>query len=548
MIGAAKHLCTFAGVALIGAHAALFPVLGERCKGDSLRVRVEAPSSAGRWTLRASVPPSLQERVVTYLNGLPADLDSVETGPGMHRAEWRVHYAGGFERRVGFTQLVGPFQNAETPPCAARLYVGQSFIDDGKQSPGTAVAMVKKVILQQMKGFKQWPVGRFDRIDTLQAQWVGIDNKRWSEGLHTTIRFEHLKDLPSGYVGLSAKIRLDDGAVVLKIAIVPRLVGKQIDLKAYVNADVTLDNRIYNWVAHRFDIDDRVGSRIQEEMRDAMADVFTLPPPVPLPGGRTLKFMYCPGGKLRVVDGKHIMIPVAMRLDGAHPGVLPVSLGPAAIDDGRDRPAPLTFEFELEAINAVLYYLWHTNFLDEQLKTRGRIEERFNEDSIVKQLLSIRLENVRLSLPPTATATGYVPAAGPPFQIAAAATVDIRDGQQVTKANVFSTIGFDFTSHDAQATVADVTLRDLEVTCEPEPGLLEPCFSYIVDQMRERADLLHGELTRQFTETFNKLVLNRYIGTDDSVAGFQITDAKVTAIPSGRTGVVQVDIYGKIEE
>ncbi len=545
MTGSVKHVCTFAGVALIGVHAAMFPVLGESCKGTSLQVRIKAPSSAEHLTLRVEIPKAIQKRVKTYLNGKPANLRRASAGPGMHRAEWRVRYKGGFERRVGFTQLVGPFQNLDKPACAARLFVGQSFIDDGKASPGTAVAMVKKIILKEMKDFSQWPVGKFDKITELRAQWVGMDNKKWSEDLHTTITFENLKDLPSGYFGLSAKIRLDDGAVNLKIAILPRIKDKEIDLKAYVNADVTLDNRVYNWVAHRFDIDDRVGSQVQDEMRDAMKDVFTLPPPVPLPGNRKLTFIYCPGGKLRVKDNTHVMIPVALHLDGAHPGVLPVSLGRVNRDENAPRPAPLTFEFELEAINAVLYYLWHTNFLDEQLKNHGRIEERFNKNSIVKELLSIRLQNVRLSLPPTATATGNPKV---PFQIAAAATMDIRDGKQITKSHIYSTIGFDFKGSNTRKAVARLTFRDLEVTCEPEPGLLKPCFSDIVEVMRQRSDALHGELTRQFTDTFNKLVLDRYIGNDDSLAGFVTTGAKVSATPMGRSGVIRVDVFGKIKE
>lgn len=549
MTGTAKHVCTFAGVALIGVHSALFPVLGSQCKGTSLSVRVKAPTSAEHLTMRVEVPKEIRSRVKTFLNGRPADLSKASAGPGMHRAEWRVRYAGGFERRVGFTQLVGPFQDPDKPPCAVRLFVGQSFIDDGKQSPGTAVAMVKDIIVKQMEDFKQWPIGKFKEIRELRAQWVGMGNKKWSEDLHTTITFENLKNLPSGYFGLTSTIRLDDGAVHLKIAIVPRIKGKEIDLKAYVEADVKLDNRVYNWVAAKLDIDDRVASEVQSELRGAMADVFTLPPPVPLPGKRKLSFRYCPGAKLQIKDGSYAMIPVAIQLDGAHPGVLPISLGYAksAAAKKRDHMAPLSFEFELEAINSVLYYLWHSNFLDEHLKKAGRIEERFNENSIVKELLSIRLENVRLSLPPTATATGYKRTEGPPFQIAAAATMDIRDGKTTTKANIFSTIGFDFVGSDARKAVAKLTFRKLHVTCEPEPGLLKPCYADIVEVMRNRSDALHGELTRQFTKTFNALVIDRYIGNDESVAGFQIDNAKVTATPSGRTGIIRVDIFGKIK-
>lgn len=548
MTGTIKHVCTGAGVALIAVHVAMFGVLGERCSGTSLQVKVKAPRSADKLTMRFDVPKAIQHRVKTYLDGKPADLATATAGPGMHRAEWRVRYAGGFERRVGFTQLVGPYQEPAKPACASRMYVGQSFLDDGKQSEGTAVALVKKIIEREMKGFSQWPAGGFDGIRELSARWIDIDNETWSDDLSTTINFENLKDRPTGYLGISAHVRLENASIKLKIGVVPRIRGKEIALKAYVDASVKLDNRVYNWVAKRFDVDNRVGKQVQDEMSSALADVITLPPPVPLPGGRKLSFMYCPTGKIRVVQDRHAMIPLALRLDGAHPGVLPVRLGKSKSIDDVPRTAPLSFEFELDTINAILYYLWHTNFLDDQLKTRGRIEERFNENSIVKELLSIRLENIRLSLPPTATATGNAPGKGPAFQIAAAATMDIRDPKGVTNANVFSTIGFDFVGGDTNKLVAKLTFRDLEVTCEPKRGLLKPCYSDIVDVMRERSDALHGELTRQFTDTFNQLVLNRDVGSANAVAGFHIDKARVYARPNGLTGTIRVDIQGAITE
>ena len=548
MIGPAKHITTLVGVVLIGVHVALFGVLGKRCKGTSLKVRVKAPRTAEKLTMRFDIPEAIRKRVKTYLDGKPAQLATAKAGPGMHRAEWRVHYAGGFERRVGFTQIVGPFQHPGHPVCASRMYVGQSFLDDGKQSPGTAIATVKKVIEKEMKGFSQWPAGGFDRVRELSARWIDIDNDKWSDDLNTTINFENLKDRPTGYLGVSVVVRLDHATIELKVGVVPRIKGAEIDLKAYVDASVKLDNRVYDWVAKRFDIDDRVAKQVQDEMRDALTDVITLPPPVKLPGDRKLSFMYCPTGKIQVKQDRYAMIPLTLRLDGAHPGVLPVHLGAAKPVDDVPRTAPLSFELELDTINAILYYLWHTNFLDEQLETKGRIEERFNENSIVKELLSIRLANIRLSLPPTATATANPPGKGPGFEIAAAATMDIRDDKGVTRANVFSTIGFDFVGGDSKKIVAKLHVHDLEVTCEPQRGLLEPCYSDIVDVMRDRSDALHGELTREFTETFNKLVLNRDVGSADALAKFHIDGARVYARRNGRTGTIRVDINGAVKE
>lgn len=513
----ARHLATLAGLALAGAHALLFPVLLAHCRRIPLEVRVVAPRAAASLSVSAEIPAAVHEQVTVEVDGVPTELDQARVGPGLHRVEWSARYRGGFERRVGLTQLVGPFQDPTTPPCSVRLLVGQALLDDGAGSPGTVAAVARRLLDEELDGIGRWPIGDFRKVGALTLTWGAT-----ALVIHAEAVFAR-------------------GKVPIVVMVYPSLIDGRVDLRVEVDAELDLDSRVYQWLADLIHAEVFAGRDARRQLEDALRDALRPPPPVPLPGGRRLVFDYCPHQPLELEPRHYLAVPLAMHIEGAVPDLLPVTLGPLP-DHPVDLDAPLALEFSVDAINAVLYYLWHTGFLDQQLTAAG-LDDRFNHDSAVEELLSIRIGDIRLALPPQ-VALG--PPGGPMFDLGAEATLAIRDGDRRTPGRVWSTIGFDFAGTGGTDLVARLTLRQLALTCEPAPGLLRPCYSELVSEVSRRPDDLHGELTRLFTREFRDIVLGQRIGADDSPADFEVTRATVHAERFPPTGLVRVDLYGRL--
>lgn len=511
------------GAALVGAHLAAFPVLLERCDRPALAVVVEAPQAAPALSIDATIPAEVYARTTTTIDGVPGDLATAEVGPGMHRVEWEVMYRGGFRRTVGVTQLVGPFQDVAEPPCSVRLLIGQALLDDGKASPGTIAHIARAELERQMRGMSQWPIGSFQRVESLSITWSG----------------EVLKVMLVDVV-----LSFSRGSVPLLIGIVPTLGPGGVTLKAYANANVALNSRVYQWVADVFDANLVAGATAEQEVQLALVDAFEPPPPVPLPGGRTLRFEYCPHQPLEIVTGRYAAVPLRLRLDDARGDIIPITLGPAPDHIVTDLRAPLAIELSLDAINAILYETWRTGLLDQELGEAG-LEARFNEDPAVQDMLSLRIDGLALTLPPTA-ALARTTQRG--FSLGAEAGLLIRDGVRVTPARVYSTIGFDLVGGDSREVVAEITLRDLALSCEPMPGRLEPCYGDLVTALAGRSDELHGALTREFTEVFNRLVMGRSLGAPGSPAEFVVERAEVAVSQLAPTAVIRVDLFGTLVE
>jgi hypothetical protein len=513
------------GAALVAAHLAAFPVLLERCDRPALAVAVEAPPAAPALTIDASIPAEVYARTTTTIDGAPGDLATAEVGPGMHRVEWEVVYRGGFRRSVGVTQLVGPFQDVAEPPCSVRLLIGQALLDDGQAGPGTIAHIARAQLERQMRGMSQWPIGSFERVESLSITWSG----------------EVLK-----LMLVEVVLSFSRGSVPLLIGIVPTLGPGGVTLKAYANASVALNSRVYQWVADVFDANMVAGATAEQEVQLALVDAFEPPPPVPLPGGRTLRFEYCPHQPLEIVTGRYAAVPLRLRLDDARGDIIPITLGPAADHVVTELRAPLAIELSLDAINAILYETWRTGLLDQELGEAG-LEARFNDDPAVQDLLSLRIDALALTLPPTA-APAPAPGDQGRFSLGAEAGLLIYDGARVTPARVYSTIGFELVGGDSSEVVAEITLRDLALSCEPMPGRLEPCYGDLVTALAGRSDELHGALTRQFTEVFNRLVLGRNLGASGSPADFTVDRAEVAVSQLARTAVVRVDLFGTLVE
>ncbi|HLU68343.1 MAG TPA: hypothetical protein VKZ63_18795, partial [Kofleriaceae bacterium] len=131
----AGALAPLFGAALLAAHAAALPRLIDWAERPELVVRVRAPWRAGDGVLAVdgALPAELAGRATVAIDGevrggagdLPEIARTAAGGaphaPGMHRIEWRVAYRGGALRRVGWTQLSGPYQDVARPPCSVRV-------------------------------------------------------------------------------------------------------------------------------------------------------------------------------------------------------------------------------------------------------------------------------------------------------------------------------------------------------------------------------------------------------------------------------------------
>jgi hypothetical protein len=525
------------GAALVAGHAAAFPLLLDRFDRAPLRVSLRAPLVARGpgIELDAELPADAAERTRVLVDGEdrgPAALRGalhLVRPPGLHRIEWRARYGGGVERRVGWTQLVGPFQDPARPPCSARLSIGQRFLDDGRAGPGTLAHVLAGLVAREMRGFEAFPVGAFERVRAIAMRWSG----------------------PAGGVGGHLRVALELGfrraALELTIRIAPRLVDRRLRLDSRTEARVRLHSRIAQWVSDLIDGDELAARVARGEVTAMLDGIMTAPPPLPLGHGRELQLAYCADRDIDVVAGSHAAVPLAVELGPAAasarragrvgaPILLPGALGPASAMRG-----PLAIELDENALGGLLYVLWASGALEQALGESG-ILDRFHSDPVVAELLSVRAHGPALPLPPTLTRSRRP---GQSYDISVASTVLLEDGGLHTPAHIFGRAGFELT-REARA-APRVSLHDLGLTCEPEPGLLEPCYPELAGTLIERAPELHGQLSSWFGDLVTDLLIDREIAPAGAAARFRLRRSVIHSPPVGRPGPLRIDLIGRVE-
>jgi hypothetical protein len=220
---------------------------------------------------------------------------------------------------------------------------------------------------------------------------------------------------------------------------------------------------------------------------------------------------------------------------------LPADLGssPAAMT------APLAIELDGNALNGLLYVLWASGYLEEALATSG-IVDRFHRDPIVAELLSVRARGPWLPLPPSLVPS---PRAGQSYEIGVASSLWLEDVGLRTPAHIFGRAGFSLTARSGvpRAEAPRLSLHDLGLTCEPEPGLLEPCYPELAATLIERAPEVHGELSAWFGEVLAELLIDREIAPSGSGAQFRLRRSAIRSPPAGRHGPLRIDLIGQLE-
>lgn len=493
------------GLAVTVAHAAAFAAVIARCSGTELVVRVGGPPAAPTLALDAALPPSLAGRITVD--------DS--SGPGLHRRRWAMRYRGGVERAVGAVQLVGPFQDPSAARCSGRIVVGQALLDDGRASPGTIAAAMRRELLAALRGETVFPVGELHRIDQLALRWAELgrhpDDRAW------------IGDAPHGYIRGTARVVFDRVTVPLTVALVPappKRPGGELGFRVAARAELSFENRALQWLSDRLGADRLASWLALRQIDDAIVTALAPPPPFPLPGGQSLRFVYC-NEPPEIAENSHGAVPFGVVFGrAADPRILPPQLGRGP------RPAPppdrkLAVEVDLDALNAVLYELWRDGVLDRQLADAG-LDRRFNTDPDVQALLSLRLGPPRLTLPPVVTA------APDGLRLSAEAAIDLRDSGVVIRGRLWGGLDFRFAAAAPRSvasgpgvTAATVDVGALELSCvssdtgsartpagDPIVSLV-PCYSDLVAALRGRAGELHGALTAKFVQLISDIFVGR---------------------------------------
>jgi hypothetical protein len=497
--GARRAWAIGAGAAIVAAHALALPALERAFARPDLDVTITGGEVARSWSLAGTTPPELGPRLTVELDDAP--LTAAPIGPGLHYLRWTTHYRGGFERRVGAAQLVGPFQDPAHPPCSAHVLVGQRFLDDGHAGPGTVAHAVARELTAQLRGLSQFPIGDFERVSDVHVAWA--DRAAHPEDLGLV-----RGDDPRTYARATATIEMHRVSIPISVALIPQLVGEELRFLVRVRAHLDFGNRVFDWVSDKFDGDAFATKLAREQVGAGLISALGPPPPLELPGGHTLRFTYC-GQPPLITNGGYASLPLAVAIGDATGAarVLPPLLGPATA-----APPPaalgLALELDLDALNALLYELWRTGYLDAELDRVG-LHRRFNEDPTVQEFLSIRLSAVRLALPPVVSARATP--TGPGLRLAAAAQVTIGDGAQAVVGRLWSGLELGFVAGPAPAIGIDVGLGPLELSCAPAPGQLVPCYADLVAALRDRAGEVHGALTDAFAGILTSLFVDRQV-------------------------------------
>jgi hypothetical protein len=486
-------LAALAGIAIVAAHAVGFAWLAQRSGGSELAVEV----------------PALVVR-----DGGP---------PGLQRKRWTASYRGGHVREVGVTELVGPFQDPKAPACSGRIVVGQKLLE-------AMAPVMKDMVTAEMRGIDIFPVGAFRKIRSLSLEWARAESSPGDR------RLLGKDGAPDGYVRANATVVFDRGDVDLLVAFIPVRSPASLKFRIAAIADLDFNNSLLRWVGDKLGADRIATGVARDQIDDILVTTFAPPPPFELPGGQTLQFTYC-DGPIEIADGQYGALPFAVAFSPLSnaPHVLPPRFG-AGTRATPSADTTLALDLDVDALNALLFELWRTGWLDRQLADVG-LDRRFNTDPTVTDYLSIRISPVKLALPPVIAAS---PAG---LTLSADARVSIGEGTRFSIGRVFGALDFRFVKPTTTELPVSVDLGALELACERSPTTLVPCYSDLVAAIRGRGAEFHGALTDAFAALLTDIFIDRHLGASDLPAELVI-DAVVPSVT--RAGTLHLQLDGKL--
>lgn len=486
-------LWTLAGVILVAAHAAGFAWLAQRSAGGEM------------------------------IMAIPELVVATGDAPGLQRRRESVTYRGGHVREVGATQLVGPFQDPTSPACTGRVIVGQRLLE-------AMAPVMRDEITTQMRGTDIFPIGSFKRVKSLSLEWARAESSPGDRRLLGSA------GAPDGYVRANATVVFARGEVDLLVGFIPQRSPTSLKFRIAAIADLDFNNAVLRWVGDKLGADRIATSVARDQIDDLLITTFAPPPPFELPGGQTLQFVYC-DGPIEIVDSAYGALPFAVAFTplAAAPEILPPRFATS------ERPAPtpettLALDLDIDALNALLYELWRTGWLDRQLAEVG-LDRRFNSDPIVTDYLSVRISPLRLALPPVISPHPKG------LRLAADARLAIGDGTTVGVGHGFGALDFQFISPATTELPVAVDLGVLELACERSPTTLAPCYSDLVAAIRGRGAEFHGALTDAFAALLADIFVDRRLGAPGLPADLVI-EAVVPSVT--RAGTLHLELDAKL--
>jgi hypothetical protein len=491
-----------AGLAIAAVHLIAFVAASRHSAGQELVVEVTSPLVSPTLTLEGNVPAALRSRVVATVDG---------RGPGVRRARWRVAYRGDHTREVGASQLVGPFQDHLA--CSGRVIVGQAMLDQ-------LAVVLQGVLDQQLRGEEVFPIGAYRTLEALELKWAQFAFHPLDAGLLGG-------GAPHGYVRATARIVFDRAVVPLTLVAIP-LAGEdhQLHFRVEAHAAIEVGNRALQWLNSHLDLTSKLATRIANHELEAMlVTALAPPPPFELDHEQTLTFTFC-DEPAEIAERASGTLPFAVLLGRAPLGIVPphfVAPRQAPIAPPALAPTSLAVELDVDALNALLYELWRSGWLDKRLDEIG-LDRRFNTDPTVTELLSVRLSPLRLALPPV-----FAPA-GDHLELTADARVTIAD-RATTVGRLFGQLQLRFVG--AQATTR---IGALELACERTPTTLVPCYADLVAAVAGRGRDFDGALGDAFTRLLKSIFVERSLHAGD-LPGTLTIHGVTPSLTAGATGL-----------
>ncbi len=513
------------GAMLALASLLLFPSILQSFSRPGLTVHTQAPDVAPGPRIEVS---SSSSRSFT-VDGKAASPD-LEVSPGLHFVEWAQEYLGGHRRSVGHAQLVGPFQDPQSPDCGLSLLIAPSFLDQ-------LAPVLRRLVQRQLKGMSQWPLGSFRKVNKVRLRWI-----RWIPNTgyrHLRTAVETLTGRqPEGHLRVSMHVDFENALVPLTLIVVPVIAENTLRFRIFVDAKLDLDNRIFQWVADFFDGNDRVSKLIQAEVKREMRHVLDKPPDIPLDGGggvfnrsKVLRIGFCQEQQLHFHEAGHVSMPLAIQIDERMPA--PPRHPIVEAETSAPMTTPLALEIDRNGLGGILHTLWASGILDRSLaNTTIRL---FNEHPTVRDFLSLRVEEADFDLPPT---IDTLPAGQPGLRLRTAAKLTLRDGDTTTRARLFAQfdIGPDFTK------APSIGLGQLNLSCIGPENLLQPCYAQIVAQIRANREQLQQELGNALGDLLGQLFTGRTLTAPGSPASYILES---TEFHLG-TGVLRANLHGAV--
>jgi hypothetical protein len=507
------------GSALVLVHALGFVALSGRAPAP-FEVRVDSAPASATLTLTGSVAGELRERVRRDLDELAPD------SPGLRRIRWRAEYRGGFVRSVAAVQLVGGFQDPAALPCSGRISVSQQLLDDGATGTGTIAYLVRGLLEQQLARQGRFPIGEFRGVTRLSLRWAEVAAHPQDAAMMAAIGAQH------GYLRVDAVIAFDRVEIPVVVGLVPQLDDGAIAVRVAARASLAFGNQVAQWFSDHFGGDRLASALLRRQLSDVLTSALLPPAPLPLPGGGALRFVLC-GRNPEIVEGSYGALAFAVAIE-ALPGY-PQHLPPLLLAGPMPAPpatAHVALDLDLNALNAMLYGAWRDGFLDRQLGA-AEIAQRFNRDPLVATYLSVRISAPRLTLPPVVTSS---PSG---LRLAAETALTIQDGTTETLGRVWSTMMLS-TGPVATHAKLSATVEDLDLTCEPRPQLLTPCYADLIAALHARTSEFNGALTSVLSQLIDHLFHGRHIGAPELPAELAIISTTPSLLPSARSATLRL--------